>query len=98
MPPKRRHFLVLKRRRLGGERFDPLVQPALVASGFVLVNDAFVYHAVDDRYGILVGCNCSVLVAGITGLDDILDFGAQKGAQTHIVLTGLFRLAGALPG
>ncbi len=47
-----------------------------MASGFVLVNDALVDHAVDDRYGILVGCYRSILVAGITGIDDILDFGA----------------------
>ncbi len=67
-----------------------------MASGFVLVDDALVDHAVDDRYGILVGRNSCVLVARITGVNDILDFATHQGAQTHIVLTGLFRLAGAL--
>jgi len=66
----------MRKRDLGGERFDPLVQPALMASGLVLIDDALVDHAVDDRYRILVGCNSSILVAGITGLDDILDLGA----------------------
>jgi len=69
-----------------------------MASGLILIYDAFIDHAVDDRYGILVGCYRSILVAGIAGPDDILDFGSQKGAQTHIVLTGLLRLARALPG
>ena len=68
-----------------------------MASRFILIDDALVDHAVDDRYGILISCYRSILVAGIAGLDDILDFGAQKGAQTHIVLTGLLPLTGALP-
>jgi len=68
-----------------------------VASGFVLVDDALVDHAVDDRHSVLVGCCRSVFVAGITGLDDILDLGAQEGAHAHIGLAGLFRLARALP-
>ena len=80
-----------------GECFNSLVQPAFVASGFVLVDDALVDHAVDDRHGVLVGCCRSVLVAGITGIDDILDLGAHEGTHAHIGLAGLFRLARALP-
>jgi len=81
-----------------GECFNSLVQPAFVASGFVLVDDALVDHAVDDRHGVLVGCCRSVLVAGITGLDDSLDLAAHEGAHAHIGLAGLLRLAGALSG
>ena len=69
-----------------------------MASGLVLVDDTLVDHAVDDRDGVLVGCYGSVFVAGVTGLHDILDLGAHQGAQSHIVFTGLFGLAGALPG
>jgi len=92
-----RLFLYLRVGLSASEGFDPSIQAALVAGSLVLVDDALVDHAVDDWHGILVGCRGSIFVAGITGLDDILDFGAQKGAQTHIVLTGLLRLAGALP-
>ena len=80
-----------------GEGFNSLVQPALVASGLVLVDDALVNHAVDDGHGILVGCRGSVFVAGITGLDDILDLCPHEGAHAHIGLAGLFRLPCALP-
>ncbi len=97
MPPERRHFFVLQAWGLCGQRFDPLIQPTLVASGFVLIDDALVDHAVDDRDGILVSCDSSIFIARIACVDDVLDFGAHQGAQTHIVLTGLLRLAGALP-
>jgi len=83
---------------LASEGFDPRIQAALVAGSLVLVDDALVDHAVDDWHGILVGCRGSIFVAGITGLDDILDFGAHQGAQRHIVLAGLLGLTGALPG
>ncbi len=69
-----------------------------MASSFVLVDDALVDHAVDDRHGVLVGCHGSILIAGITGLDDTLDFGTHQGAHAHVGLAGLLRLAGALPG
>ena len=68
-----------------------------MASGFVLINDALVNHSVDNRYGVLVGRNSRIFVACIACVDDILDFGTHQGAQTHVVLTGLLRLAGALP-
>ena len=69
-----------------------------MASSLVLVDDAFVDHAIDDRYGVLIGCHGSVLVAGITSLDDTLDLGTHQSAHAHVGLAGLFRLAGALPG
>ena len=65
--------------------------------GFVLGDYALVDHAIDDRNSILVRCCCRFLVAGITGLDDVLDFRAHHGAKAHIVLAGFLRLAGALP-
>ena len=85
----RRHFFTAKALELGGERFNPLVQPALVSSGLVLVDDALVDHAVDDRYGVLVGRHSRIFVAGIACVDDILDFGTHQGAQPHVVLAGL---------
>ena len=66
-----------------------------MAGGLVLVNDTLVDHAVDDRHGILVSSRGSFFVAGITGIDDILDFAAQQGAHPHIVLARFLRLAGA---
>jgi len=82
---------------LSGECFNPGVQTALMTRGLVLGNNAFVDHAVDNRHCILVGCNRCIFVAGITCIDDVLDLGAHHGAQTHVVLTSLFRLTGALP-
>jgi len=82
----------------GGECLDSLVEAALVAGSLVLIDDALVDHAVDDWHSFLVSCHSSVFVAGITGLDDILNLGAHQGAHAHIVLAGLLRLARALPG
>jgi hypothetical protein len=69
-----------------------------VSRGLVLVDDALVDHAIDDRHGVLVSCHGSVFVAGITGIDDILDLASHQGAHAHIGLAGFLRLAGALPG
>ncbi len=66
-----------------------------MASSLVLVDDALVDHAVDDWHSVLVGCRGSFFVAGITGLDDILDLGAQQGAHRHVVLACFLSLAGA---
>jgi len=87
-----RHF------ELSAKTLNSRIQAALVASSLVLVDDALVDHAVDDRHGVLVGCHGSVFVAGITGIDDILDLGAHQGTQRHIVFAGLLGLAGAFPG
>jgi len=61
----------------GGQRFDELIQAALVTRGFVLLNNALVNHAVDDGHGILIGRLCGVLVTGITCLDDFFNLGAH---------------------
>ena len=69
-----------------------------MASSLVLVHDALVDHAIDDRNSFFVGRHGSLFVAGVTRLDDILDLGAHQGALRHVVLAGLLGLAGALPG
>ena len=69
-----------------------------MASGLVFVDDALVDHAVDNRHSVLVGCCSSFLVAGITGLDDILDLAAQHGTHRHVVLARFLGLAGAFSG
>jgi len=78
-----------------GEGFHSLVQSALVTRSFVLGHNTLVNHTVDYWNSILVGRCCSIFVAGITSLNDVLDFGAHKRTLAHIVLTGLFRCAGA---
>ena len=77
------------------EFLDSLVQTALVTRGFVLGDNAFVDHTIDHWNSLVVGGRCSILVACITGFYDALDFGAHKRTLAHVVLTGLFRLAGA---
>ncbi len=80
---------------LNSECFDSLIQATLVPCGLVLGDNTLVDHAVDHRYGILVGGRCSVLIAGIACLDDALDLGAHKRTHAHVVLASLLTLAGA---
>jgi len=93
----RRFFCIRVLRYLSnGECFDSLVQAALVTCSFVLGHNAFVDHTVDHRHSLFIGGRCCVLVAGITCLNNVLDLGAHKRTHAHVVLAGLFRLAGAL--
>ena len=62
----------------------------------ILVNDALVDHAVDNRNGVFIRSHSCILVAGVTGLNDVLDLSAHARAQAHVVLASLFRLLGAL--
>ena len=80
---------------LDSQCFHALVEPAFMPRGLVLIHNALVDHAVDDRYGVFVGRLCGGFVAGITGLDDVLDLGAHAGAQTHVVLASFLGLPGA---
>jgi hypothetical protein len=82
----------------GYKCFNALVESALVPCRLVTGNDAFVDHAIDHRDSIFIRCYRSIAVAGITGIDDFLDFGAHQRAQAHILLAGFLRLAGALSG
>ena len=66
--------------------------------GFVLVDNVLINHAVDHGDSLFIGGLCGIFVTSITGLDDIFDFRTHHGAQAHIGLAGLFRLAGAFPG
>ena len=61
------------------------IQAALVASGLVLVNDALIGHAVDDRYGAgISGLGC-LRVTAFYGSVYFLDLGAHQGAQAGVV-------------
>ena len=76
---------------------NTLVQASLVPSCLVLGHDALVDHAVNDRNGGLIGSLGGVFVAGVTGLDDILDPGTHQGTLAHVVLAGFLRLPSAFP-
>ena len=78
------------------ERANHRVQPALVASGLVLVDDPFRYHRIDYRDGRDVTRGCRFLVTGFHRLDDILDVRTHFRAQRHIVAAAFLALAGAL--
>jgi len=82
----------------GGERFHHLVQPALVPSSLVLVDDSLVDHAVDHRHSSLVGGSGCVLVALLDRSNDCLDVRAHFGAQPHVMEPGLVGLPGTFPG
>jgi hypothetical protein len=90
---KSRHqaaFLYSCKVQSNSEGFHSLVQTALVPRGFVLGHNAFVDHTIDHWNSLVVGGRCSILVAGITGLYDALDFRAHKRTLAHVVLPGLF--------
>ncbi len=94
-------FFIRARRALGGsgaEGLDVAAQTALVTSSLVLVDDAFVSHAVDHRYSGGEGGLGFFQVLGVDGFHDVLDVGAHHGAQAGVVAATLLSLFGAFFG
>src|SRR5690606_20560197 len=93
-------FCINAERKSGGgsHGLDVCVQAALVTSGLVLVDDALVSHAVDDRNSSSVGSLCFFQVFGFDRLDYVLDVGTNHGAQACIVIAALLGLLGAFLG
>ena len=56
-------LLAFQNQRMSLQAFDLSVQAALVAGGFILVKNAFVYHAVDHRYCLRERCLSCFFVA-----------------------------------
>jgi hypothetical protein len=69
-----------------------------VAGGGVLVEQAFVGGAVDDRCGFPIGGQRGGLVLGFNRLGDFLDMGAQRRAQAGVMQAVFLRLTGAFLG
>src|SRR5690625_5558540 len=84
--------------RLSGQRFNSAVQAALMASGLVLVDQAFVGYAVDHRNGSCVRSLGRFSIAGFNGADYFFHISARHGAQAGVVLAGVFVLACTLSG
>src|SRR5690606_36501400 len=88
--------------RLGGssfaQRLDVRVQAALVTSGFVLVDDAFVSHTVNDRNSCGEGGLGKLEILGSNSLDHVLDVGTNHRAQAGVMATALLSLFGAFFG
>jgi hypothetical protein len=82
----------------GGDFPDHRIKAAFVSGGLVLVYNALVDHAVDDRYRVLVGGFCCGLIALLYGFYYALDMRSHFRAKPHLVEPGLFRLAGAFLG
>mgnify|MGYP001773056489 CR=1 FL=1 len=68
------------------------VQAAFMPSCFVLVDDAFVGHAVDYRHGCSVSSTSFIQIFCINGFDHILDVGTNHGAQAGVVAATLLSL------
>jgi len=83
---------------LSGKRLNHLIQTALVPRGLVLVNNAFVNHAVDNWHCGAVSRYGCFLVAFLDRLYDVFDMGPHFGAKAHLVEPRFLRLAGAFPG
>ena len=54
-----------------------LIQAAFVAGGLVVMNQALVHSAIDDRHRLAIGVSGSLGIAGADGIDDLFDRGAQ---------------------
>ena len=63
------------------------IQSGFMPGGLVFVDDALVYHRVNDRHGGLVGRFGRCPVFSLDGIDDFFDPGAQPGTLTGIVQT-----------
>src|SRR5690606_28709458 len=74
------------------EGLDMAVQAALVTSGFVLVDDAFVGHTVDHGHGCSVSSTSFFQIFCVDGFDHILDVGTNHGAQAGVVAATLLSL------
>ena len=64
--------------------------------GLILLDDAAVRHAVNDRHSRIIGRSGIVSVASISCSNDLLDFGANQRPQTCVVCSALVVLARAL--
>ena len=69
----------------GSERLHFGVKTALVTCCFVLFDDAFICHAIDDRNGSAVSFLCWAVLASINGREDLLHLGANERAQACVV-------------
>src|SRR5690606_24500880 len=81
-----------------GECLDVRIQAALVTSSLVLVDDALVGHAVNDRYGGGVGSVGLAEALGVERLGHVLDVGTDHGAQAGVMATTLLSLFRAFFG
>ena len=73
-------------------------EAALVTGGSILVDDALVDHAVDDRLSGLEGGRGIFRLAGVEGGTHFLDGSTHARALRHVVGPALHCLAGALLG
>ena len=64
--------------------------------GLVLLDDAAVRHAINDRHSRIIGRSGIVCVASISCRNDLLDFGANQRPQARVVCPALVVLARAL--
>src|SRR6185437_4967694 len=81
-----------------GDGLDVRGEAALVARGFVLVDQATAGVAVEHRLGGLVGCRGAGLVLGLDGLQHLADRRAQHRTLAGVAHAVGFSLAGALLG
>ena len=82
--------------RSGLQRLDGSIEARLVPGSFVLVQDATVSHAIDDRHREGEGLGRRCVIARLDGRNDALDVGAHHGALAGIMTATLLRLLRAL--
>jgi hypothetical protein len=70
---------------------DVAIQAALMTSGFVLVDDAFIGHTVDNWHGQNVSSRLFSVFC-VDGFNYILDVGTNHGTQAGVVAATLLSL------
>ena len=71
-----------------------VIQTTLMPRGFVLMQQAFSRHAVNNWYSRTIGGRGGLFVGLLNRLDNLFDVGAQLRAMTTITLAMVFGLAG----
>ena len=90
------HGVLEPREEESGQRANLRIEPALVSSSLILVDQTLASHVVKHRNHFLVGCLGGSLVATCDGRKHPLNHGAHHRALAGVTLTRFFGLANAL--
>ena len=85
-------------RRCCLQRFDPRIQTALMSGCLVLVDQALICRAVDNRNRIFVCFGGTLFISSFDSLFHVFQVGAHSAAARRVVLTVRFSLTSALAG
>ena len=73
-----------------------LTQPAFMPSSFIIVENALVNHAVNDRHRFAVACRGDLTITAMDGVNYLFYIGAHLRTHGHVVATAFLTGAGTL--